>query len=151
MSKPVGETMRTKLMVVGPSTGIDDAARFMLQHSVSALPVVDERGKVLGLLSKTDIVRYQLGAHPEVGERTVTLSHAGREVQLVFAASSDDTGDQPRVGDVMMPIGFGVEPTAGIDEAAQLMIDGRIHRLLVTEDNHLVGLVSALDLLPRKG
>ena len=56
----VDEVMVRDVIAVRPDTSLQTAAELMLEHSISGMPVVDEDGQLVGMLSKTDLVRHRL-------------------------------------------------------------------------------------------
>jgi CBS domain-containing protein len=62
----------------------------------------------------------------------------------VFHAQEDST---VRVSDIMTPMIFRVDRDTSLQEIAETMLKGRIHRVFVTEDDRLTGIVTALDML----
>ena len=67
-----------------------------------------------------------------------------REELQVFHAR-EETG--VRVSDIMTPMIFRVDRDTSLQEIAETMLKGRIHRVFVTEDGKLTGIVTALDML----
>ncbi|HDM35768.1 MAG TPA: CBS domain-containing protein [Candidatus Syntrophoarchaeum butanivorans] len=62
----VGEVMTKSLLVAHPSMGLDDAARVLFRSGKSKLPVVDDEGKMVGIITNTDVIRSHIErAHPE--------------------------------------------------------------------------------------
>jgi CBS domain-containing protein len=51
------DLMTTDLITVKPDVSLLDASRIMLDHSISSLPVVDDSGKLVGIITKSDLVR----------------------------------------------------------------------------------------------
>lgn len=149
MAKNIADVMTKRVLVVPPTLGLKDAARFLLQHSISSAPVVDEDGRVLGMLSKTDLVRHGVLGHGEVYQRPKDVTVGSREVTLVYAVphKPGPLEDDVPVSQAMMPLSFSVKPDQSASAGARMMVDGRLHRLMVTEGDQLVGLVSSLDLL----
>ena len=58
--KRVGEVMATNLIVAEPDMRVDDAARVILRSGIQKLPVVDEDGMLLGIISNSDVIRSQI-------------------------------------------------------------------------------------------
>ncbi len=56
----VGEVMATKLVVAEPDMRVNDAARVILRSGMQKLPVVDEDGMLLGIISNSDVIRSQI-------------------------------------------------------------------------------------------
>ncbi|MCY1076289.1 CBS domain-containing protein [Archangium lansingense] len=129
----VGEVMVREVLVVHPDTSLQTAAELMLEHTISGMPVVDAEGQLLGMVSKTDLVRHRLAAEDETG---VTLP-SGQHVL-----------DGTTVEDVMTRQVLAVPEGASLTEAAKLMIDAGIHRVLVVSPRGtLAGLVSTSDIV----
>lgn len=59
-----------------------------------------------------------------------------------------EVADALTIGDIMTPMVFAVPANAAVQDVAEMMITGRIHRVLVKQDDKMVGIISALDLLP---
>lgn len=122
----VADIMRTDVKTVDLAATVGDAIATLADIHVSALPVTDARGLVVGVLSTTDI----LGALSE------TTEPDARE-QLF---------EQP-VRDLMTPRSRVIGPEADVLEAAQQMLALEVHRLFVEADAQLVGVVSQTDIV----
>ena len=139
----VFELMNPDVVSLRPDQSVAEAQQLLAARSVSGAPVVDESGRVLGVVSQNDLVRT--AAHPDTAE------HSGQ----FFSSVEDyaDLGATPvqagsiRVSEVMTKRVFSVNRDTGVAVAANIMRERRIHRLLVTDRGVLVGIVSSLDLL----
>lgn len=103
---------------------------FFTEQGISGAPVVSERGTLIGVVSVTDLARWN-GSNEE-------------------RVSRQQTVPQATVRDLMMPTVFCVEEDTPVREVVDKMIRSQLHRLFVTETGHrrrLVGTISALDLL----
>jgi CBS domain-containing protein len=136
----VEDVMTRNVVTVTPETSIHEAARLMVDHGVSGLPVVTDDGQLLGIVSDGDLIlRHKRGeARPwwrrffEDGERLA------REYQKARGTT---------VAEVMTRPVLSISPVFGIETAATLLLNRRIHRLPVVRDGQLVGIVSRGDLL----
>jgi CBS domain-containing protein len=130
--------MTTPVVSVRPDTGYQRVADLLVAHAVSALPVVDPEGKVLGVVSEADLLpklNYpdRVPAHPLVSRRR-------RE------ANRRALGDT--AGELMTSPAETIEATAPLARAARRMEAARIRRLPVVDDSgRLVGIVSRRDLV----
>jgi CBS domain-containing protein len=123
----ISELMRTDLTTVAPDTLVGDAVLTLADSHVTALPVVDPRKGLVGVLSTTDVLQAEADcASPEERERLFS-----------------DTA----VRDLMTPRPVVIAPDAEVREAAQQMLYLDIHRLFVEEDGHLVGVISQSDVV----
>ncbi len=126
---PVSEFMTSPLETVSGSSFIDHAHRKLQQLGVSALPVVDDEGQVVGVVSRTDVLRvgrHEAGARPDAR-------------LLAFPA-------RPIV-DFMTPDPVAVDPDTPVAEAGQLMLQKRIHRVFVRGAQGMDGILTTRDLM----
>ncbi|WNG45702.1 CBS domain-containing protein [Archangium minus] len=129
----VDEVMAREVMSVRPDTSLQTAAELMLELAISGMPVVDEQGQLLGMLSKTDLVRHRLD---EEGEPSVTLPSG----QHVLEGTT--------VEDVMTRQVLTVPEGASLAEAAKIMVNAGVHRVpVVNAAGALVGLVTMSDIV----
>ncbi len=61
MDRPVGEVMVTDVVSVGPDTDVQEIARLMADHSIKRVPVMGCEGRLVGIVSRADIVRSMAG------------------------------------------------------------------------------------------
>jgi CBS domain-containing protein len=143
------DVMTRELLTVGAEWTLDELKGFLLEHGISGAPVVDISGKLIGVVSSTDLLRA--GDDDETqsaradGFFVSTLDRplaADELASMHLQASTSRT-----VRDVMTPVMFQIGEDSGLDEVADMMARGRIHRVLVTDGNHVTGIVSALDLV----
>lgn len=149
MTKTAADVMTHGVLTVDPDWSISELATFLEDHAISGAPVVDAKGAPLGVVSVTDIARRGAVAESSAPE-THSFYHHGveRAVAREEAARFRVVDDASRVRDIMTPMIFSVDTTAPVEEVADAMTRGRIHRLFVIEDERLVGVISSLDLLP---
>ena len=121
------DVMEKHVMSVSPDLPLDRFKDFLTEGDISGAPVVGLDGRILGIASKTDVIRAQSGqAISEVGE---TL------------------GNVVTVEDIMTPDPVTVSPKEDLRTLARKMIDGHLHRVLVVEDDAVIGIVTTFDLL----
>lgn len=136
------DVMQTTLVTVPPDTPVRDAARLLLERGVSAVPVVDGQGRLLGILSEADLVRRD-----ELG------TERPRKWWLWFMADSTALAEDyarthgTRAGDVMSTPVVTAGPDATLPEIVALMERNRVKRLPVVEGDRLVGIISRSDLV----
>ncbi|MDD7805898.1 MAG: CBS domain-containing protein [Endozoicomonas sp. (ex Botrylloides leachii)] len=144
------DIMTRQVVTVPYDSPIDQLARLFTDKSISGAPVVDREGKILGVVTASDIVR-------QTGNGNIDLAHRNDD----FYQSLHDTvlSEEERhvfhqlvdlsvlANDIMTPIVFEVAKNTPLDQVAEVMVTGRIHRVLVTDNRQVKGIISALDLL----
>jgi len=131
-SRPVSEYMTTRVATIGTDAVLALVARELDHHRVSALPVVDGQGAILGVLSRTDLLkvgRVQAGSHRQAAVLTLPEKSAGELVRINARA--------PLV----------ISSTTTLRDAARTMCEHRVHRLFVVDDGKLTGVLSTLELI----
>lgn len=136
------QIMTTDVITVTPHTTIDKAAKIMLQTHVSGLPVVDDDGKLVGIISERDFLRRS-----EIG------TGRKRPAWLEFfmgpgRAAADFVHERGRkVEDVMTPDPITVDEETPLDELVRLMEKNDIKRLPVMSGRMVKGIVTRSNLL----
>jgi CBS domain-containing protein len=136
------EIMTPQVITVTPDTSVPDAARLMLRHHISGLPVVDAKGQLIGIVSQSDFLR-----------RAETGTQHKRSRWLAYLAGVDRTAIEfvreagRRVGDIMTANPFTATEDMRLDEVARIMESRNIKRLPVLRKGQLVGIVSRSDFL----
>lgn len=148
-AKLARDVMTTDVKTVGDDWSLEQLARFLVDRSISGAPVVTDEGKLVGVVSLTDLARAEAEREAPPPEE-----HDFYARSFEAAVSPDEVGDVKfvresgrRVRDVMTPALFDVKPDTPVSEVADMMVRGRIHRVFVTEKKTVVGVISALDLL----
>ena len=152
MDITVSDIMTTEVLTADEDWTLDQLAVFLVDHNVSGVPVASASGELVGVVSMTDIVRHKSlpvkdsdspGTH-EYYLSSIRRQYASEEI----AGFRLDTPEDALVRDLMTPMIFQVREETTVQEAADVMIKGNIHRLLVTGDNmQLLGIVTTLDML----
>ena len=134
------DVMTRRVVTVMPDTGVREVARILLSNRISAVPVVDAGGSVIGMVSEGDLVR-----------RTETGINVRRSWWLSLLA--DDRAEAfvkshgTRARDVMTREVVSVSENASLEEVATLLERHRIKRVPVVHDGKLAGIVSRANLL----
>lgn len=123
----VSEIMQTNLMTVRGTDTVGEAIALLAETHVSGVPVVAERGRLVGVLSNSDILEA-LASRPDPEER-----------ERLF--------DQTAVQEIMTARPQTITSDASVKDAAQRMLYLEVHRLFVEDNGRLVGVVSTTDLV----
>jgi CBS domain-containing protein len=136
------QIMTRQVVTIAAGASIVDAANIMLDKHISGLPVVDEAGKVIGIVSQGDFIR-----RAEIG----TERKRGRWLKFLVgpgAAASDFVRERGRkVEEIMTPDPRTVTEDATLEDIVELMERNHIKRLPVLRGDRLVGIVTRTNLL----
>jgi len=137
MSTAVKDVMTTRVIWVKKSASFRELASTLREHKVSAFPVVDAAGKVIGVVSEADLLTKEALYGEEPGVIEGILHHKDQEKARGVTA-----------GELMTAPPITIRPDASVEDAARLMYVRKVKRLPVVDaNNHLVGIVSRSDLL----
>jgi CBS-domain-containing membrane protein len=136
------DVMTQKVISVTPETTIAEAARLLLQHRISGLPVIDPDGAVVGVVTEGDLLRRtETGTERRHAHWLEFLMSPGRLAKEYAHANAR------KVGEVMSADVVAVAPTESLAEVVRLMERRNIKRLPVIEAGRLVGIVSRANLV----
>jgi CBS domain-containing protein len=139
----VFELMNPDVVSLRPDHTVTEAQEILAARSVSGAPVVDESGRVLGVVSQNDLVRK--ATHPDTAEKAGQFFSSVEDYADIGATPVPPSSQH--VSEIMSKRVFSVSRDTGVAVAANIMRERRIHRLLVTDRGVLVGVLSSLDLL----
>ncbi len=124
----VREVMTRGVVTVNFTSSIGEAISAMVENDVTAVVVVNSDGETMGVISSVDIMR----------------NLAGKSVEEAAGMTAED---------VMTPHTISISPESGLEEAARVMLEKNIHRLVITQEKPFgslpvpVGILSATDLV----
>jgi len=136
------QIMTKDVITVTPHTSIEDAAKIMLQTHISGLPVLDDAGTLIGIVSESDFLRRsEIGTGRKRPAWLQFLIGPGR-------AATDFVHERGRkVEDVMTENPITVDEETSLEELVRLMEKNGIKRLPVMSGNTLKGIVTRSNLL----
>jgi CBS domain-containing protein len=140
----VRDIMTTDIPTIHADTKVTDVARIVLERGLPGLPVVDDAGRVLGVVTHTDLVAKHARVHMP---RYIGLLGA------VIALDRHRTDEELRhalgvtAADLMTAESASVSPDAEVDDAASLMVEESADPLLVLENGRLVGVLTQANVI----
>jgi predicted transcriptional regulator len=146
MPTTVADVMSRDPIVVKPQTPLKEAIHLIAEKRVSGLPVVDDQGKLVGIISETDLMWQETGATPPpyimVLDSVIYLENPARYEQELHKALGQT------VAEVMTKEAITTKPDQPLREAAQLMHDRDVRRLPVVDPaGKVVGILTRGDIV----
>ena len=136
------DVMVTPVITIKPNSSVQEVAKTFLDRRISAVPVVDDQGKIVGMVSEGDLMHR---------------SEAGTERRHSWwlrALTSDDTlaaeyvmAHARKVADIMTRDVITASPDTPLHEIATLLEKNSIKRVPIVMDGQLVGIVSRANLI----
>ena len=141
----VRDIMTTPVITVTPGMNIASAAKILLDNRVNGTPVVDDKGRLVGILCQSDLIAQQkklpIPTLFTFLDSVIQLSSAKqieKQIRKIAALT---------VAEAMTPEPVAVHPDTGIETVAALMVDNNFHTLPVVENARLVGIIGKEDVL----
>lgn len=145
MKKTAKDIMTRKVIVVKKDMRVNDLIELFLKNKISCAPVVDRKKKLVGIITKTDILGrfmdFDLDFTLKAGLKDILESHP----DLSEVKVSSETVS--KVGQIMTPNPITASENTAIGKLAEVMIENGIHRLIIKKVGKIVGIVSTLDML----
>jgi CBS-domain-containing membrane protein len=136
------DVMVSNVITVGPEARVSDVAETLLQNRISAVPVVDAAGKLIGIVSEGDLL-HRAESDTEVHRSwwlNALTSNESMAAEFVRSHSQ-------KVTDVMTKRVVTAAPDTPLHEIANLLERHRIKRVPIVKDGKLLGIVSRANLL----
>jgi CBS domain-containing protein len=150
MATRARDIMQTHLITVTPETPLIDVHRLFTEDEITGAPVVEDSGRLVGVISVIDLIRAVEVEHESVAAEPTyfreQLPYGGPDWGSWPENFQDRLGEL-RVEDAMTTGAISVAPDAPVSEVARTMRERRIHRVLVVDKGDLVGVISAFDLV----
>ena len=121
LERPVAEVMEKNIRTVHCQSTVAEVESLLLRYNISGAPVVTTDGELMGVVSKADIAPF----HRDPREPS-------SQTELAYSITT--------------PVAITVDGDSTIKEAARLMVQREIHRLIVVQGGIPIGILTALDI-----
>ena len=140
----VKDVMTRNPVCVGPATSAQELAEILDGNDISGVPVLDVQERLMGVVSKTDLIQRALEG-PLGSRRGSFFSALAEGMAEGTHLDPDHLGD---VEDFMSLDPVTAAPEEPVGEVARRMAEEGVHRAVVVDDHqHVIGMVTTLDLL----
>ncbi|MDW7739394.1 MAG: CBS domain-containing protein [Bacillota bacterium] len=142
----IKDIMTTEVVTVSTSDSVEQCAKLLQEHNISGLPVLNEAGKVVGMVTEGDLIRrasrVKAPGYLEILGGLIYLGSPKKFVEELQRAMSLEAGQ------LMTKKVISILPDDSVERAATLMVENNISRLPVIDSSEkLVGIVSRRDIM----
>jgi CBS-domain-containing membrane protein len=138
------DIMTKDVITVRPDATIDDLARLLVKHDISGVPVVDDKGKLRGIVTENDLItknsRLHLPTILRLFDAYIPLGTSKMEDEIRRMAAS-------RVDEICTKEVITVDCEASAEYIATIMTEKKIHLLPVLEEGKLAGIIGKKDVI----
>ncbi len=144
--KKAGEIMTTNVITINANDDVEKMARLLLEHRISGLPVVDDNGKLVGVVSETDLVFQEKPVRTPfyvvIFDSPIYLEKPNRFIHDIKRAVAQ------KVGDLMSTKPYTVGPEASIEDVATIITENDVNRVpVIDDDGKLIGIITRQDII----
>ena len=143
------DIMTTKVLTVTEETGVEELARLFEERGVNAMPVLDQAGQLVGIVTQTDLVEQDKPLHiPTV----ISIFD-----WVIYLESEKNFKDEVAkitartVGSLCARDVVTCSPETPVSEIAEMMVEHKAHLIPVVEGKTLLGVVARLDIIRSMG
>ena len=146
MPKTVADVMTRDPIVVRTETPLNEAIQILAERRISGLPVVDDAGQLVGIISETDLMWRETGVTPPAYimflDSVIYLQNPAKHERELHKALGQT------VGEVMSSNPISISPDKPLKEAAQIMHEKEVRRLPVVDDaGQVIGILTRGDIV----
>jgi len=145
------DLMTKDVMSVHQDLGVRELAEFLAENEITGVPVVDDDDQLIGVVSATDVAeksrRNEMDFTVDHSDPRFSMREFGDQIDLEEMKNLHIENDDLLVRDIMTPSVLSVGAGTPVSEIAREMVSGHVHRLFVTRNGKVVGILSALDLV----
>lgn len=144
--KKAKDIMTANVITVNVNDDVDKMARLLLEHRISGLPVVDDNGKLVGVVSETDLVFQEKPIRAPfyvvLFDSPIYLENPNRFIHDIKRAVAQ------KVGDLMSTKPYTVGPDASIEDVATIITEKDVNRVPVVDNaGKLIGIITRQDII----
>jgi CBS domain-containing protein len=147
MPKTVADVMTRDPITVRPETPLKEVIQLLAERRISGLPVIDQAGKLVGIISETDLMWQETGVTPPayimILDSVIYLENPARYEKDLHKALGQTAGEVMNHDRVVT-----IAPDKPLSDAAKLMHDRNVHRLpVLNQEGQVVGILTRGDVI----
>lgn len=141
------EIMTPSIKAVPQSWTMERLARFLTDNEITGSPVTDETGEIVGIATLKDITEFRWNSSRSDMDSRLTPEEEQEARRLRMAIFEEMSKVPVEVRDIMTPIVLCVDEMTPVREIADIMMREHLHRIFVTNDRKITGIITTYDML----
>ena len=145
------QVMTKSLLAAKSDWTVAELAQFLVSSGITGAPVVNSDEQLIGVVSVTDIARHASGDadddRPDSGRDYYVDSLEFDHDHVLFEELSPTALGGTLVEEIMTPTIYDVTPDTSVKDVSKAMVQNKIHRVFVSDQQKVIGVISALDVL----
>jgi len=137
--------MTRNVITVTSDLRVNELVDQFIKHKISSVPVLDKKGNLVGIVTKTDIIGHcmdmDLDLTVTLGLKDIMDSHPGLDNLSVTSET------QLKARDIMTSNPVTARENTTVERLAEIMLEKRVHRLIIVKGKKLTGIVSTFDII----
>jgi CBS-domain-containing membrane protein len=139
------DIMQRRVVTADPEMTAQAAMELFLDRQITGAPVVDEIGTLVGVVSQSDLLRHQRQGAPAIPQ--APSYYYETDGQALVSRWRAEAPKGATVQELMTPAAFMTDEHTPLDKIARFMLKHRVHRVIITRQGKLAGIVTSMDLL----
>ena len=142
------EIMTPNVKAVPQSWTMERFVRFLTDNEINGSPVANEEGEIIGIATLKDVAEFRWNTSREDMEEAKLTPEEAEDARRLRMMIFEEMSKVPvEVRDIMTPIILSVDEQTPVGAIADLMMKEHLHRVFVTRDNHVTGIITTYDML----
>ena len=138
------DVMRKSVITVSPDMTLRQMQNLFIERRISGAPVVDAKGRLLGLISQTDLVRE---GRKSSADDVIPDFQRSLDAAVYYSARRIKDAGSTQVSEMMTPAVLSADVSTPIEEVARVMLRKAIHRMFVLSRGRLAGIITSMDMM----
>ncbi|KXI27829.1 CBS domain-containing protein [Paraglaciecola hydrolytica] len=147
----LAEAMSKQVLTVYEGWSIKRLSQFFIKHDISGAPVIAADDELVGVVTQSDIIRFESNEPNKQDIIKLVRQHYGPFGGPISEAEvrriQDRAKDYCTVNSIMTPIVVSIDINSSLEQAYNMILTQQVHRLFITQNGLLVGVLTAMDIL----
>ncbi len=145
------DIMSSPVITLSAGDNLNTMVKLISDNNISGIPVVDDNGKLKGIVSKTDLIVYEMEKEfnhiLEVDLKLIINNQDNPSGSVIETVKDANSISETKIEDIMTHYVYTAGPDSNVQSIAETMGKNQIHRMIIIENDCVIGIVTSMDLL----